>query len=174
MPSILLKALQFSTSVSSLLLIAFAPNVWKDIKPNLPLFWLVDRVKFRRMGKGLKNLPKQVEILRKKWHMWLKEEKIFFSQTLNLKPEQQYTRDPVEHCLGQKLKFILMMTSGDFDNDKSRFCYERSRFSWWQVKILLRTVEIFMMTGRDNFFCSWYYSRKQGCCVSLRFSRFCC
>ena len=102
------------------------------------------------MGKGLKNLPKQVEILRKKWHMWLKEEKIFFSQTLNLKPEQQYTRYPAEHCLGQKLKFILMMTSGDFDNDKSRFCYERSRFSWWQVKILLRTVEIFMMTGRDN------------------------
>ena len=56
--------------------------------------------------------------------MWLKEEKIFFSQTLNLKPEQQYTRDPVEHCLSQKLKFILMMTSGDFH-------------------------EIFMMTGED-------------------------
>ena len=94
---------------------------------------------------------------------------LFFSQKLNLKPEQQYTRDPVEQCFGQKLKFILMMTSRDFHNDRSRFCYDRSRFSWWQVKILLLTVEIFMMTGRDYFFRSWCYLRKQEWSVSLRF-----
>ena len=36
------------------------------------------------------------------------------------------------------------MTGQDFRDDRSRFCYERSRFSWWKV-------EIFMATGRDFY-----------------------
>ena len=36
------------------------------------------------------------------------------------------------------------MTGQDFRGDRSRFRYERSRFSWWKV-------EIFMTTGRDFY-----------------------
>ena len=42
-----------------------------------------------------------------------------------------------------------------FHDDRSRFCYERLRFSWWQVEIFLWTVGISMMTGRDFIMSDW-------------------
>ena len=37
----------------------------------------------------------------------------------------------------------------DFYDDRSRLCCERVGFLWWQVELLLLTVEIFLMAGQD-------------------------
>ena len=48
-----------------------------------------------------------------------------------------------------KLGFIFMMAGRDFIMNDWDFLYDRSKFSWWKFEILLWTVEIFVMTGRD-------------------------
>ena len=49
----------------------------------------------------------------------------------------------------------FIINGGDFLDDRSKCYYGCSRFSWWQVEILLWTVEILIMIGRDVYF-SWH------------------
>ena len=60
-----------------------------------------------------------------------------------------------------------------FHDDRSRFCYERLRFSWWQAEIFLWTVGISMMTGRYFIMSDWNFhdDRSRFYYEWLKFSR---
>ena len=54
----------------------------------------------------------------------------------------------MEYHFGQKAEIY-------FHDDKSRFYYDRLRFSWCQIGILLWMTEIFMITGQDFIMNGW-------------------